>query len=211
MSKIDYPTWSVFESHNWWYMDVSFFLFSTVQLHLSTCRNSVAVPKIFQWCSLTSGIVRLLQKFSNGALSLPELRGCSEKILMVFSLSENRVAAPMLQTVPLFRRCGCFHFATPFSVFDLLCFACGPPSAFSSRLPFENRPRSPPSEKQSPQISISLLLKTIFLSKQSPNLLYFSLPFKTHLLELFIANSSPSSWGVFLSPNFILCTSKTLF
>ena len=145
------------------------------------------------WCSLTSGIVRLLQKFSNGALSLPELRGCSEKILMVFSLSENRVAAPMLQTVPLFRRCGCFHFATPFSVFDLLCFACGPPSAFSSRLPFENRPRSPPSEKQSPQISISLLLKTIFLSKQSPNLLYFSLPFKTHLLELFIANSSPSS------------------
>ena len=53
----------------------------------------------------------------------------------------------------------------------------------------------------------------LYISKQSPNLLslFFLFLSKTHLLEIFIANNSPSTWGVFLSPNFILCTRKPFF
>ena len=49
-----------------------------------------------QWCSLTLGIVWLLQKFSNGALSLPESCDCFENFPMVLSHSRNRVAAPKI-------------------------------------------------------------------------------------------------------------------
>ena len=59
-----------------------------------------------------------------------------------------------------------------------------------------------------------------FSSRQSPQkkilespifLFLFLPPYQTHSLEFFIANNSPSTWGVFLSRNFILCTEKTLF
>ena len=52
--------------------------------------------------------------------------------------------------------------------------------------------------------------KNPWISYPSFPFLFFS-PKKTHLLELSIANNSSSTWGVFLSPNFLLCIGKTLF
>ena len=46
--------------------------------------------------SLLAGIVWLFQKFSNGALSLSELCGCSENSPMVLSHSWKNVAAPKI-------------------------------------------------------------------------------------------------------------------
>ena len=46
--------------------------------------------------SLLAGIVWLFQKFSNGALSLPESCGCSENSPMVLSHSWKNVAAPKI-------------------------------------------------------------------------------------------------------------------
>ena len=73
-----------------------FFSYAGPSMVLSHSRNRVAASKIFQWCSLTPGIVRLLRKFPNGALSLPESRGCSKNFPMVLSHSQNSVAAPKI-------------------------------------------------------------------------------------------------------------------
>ena len=93
-----------------------FFSYAGPSMVLSHSRNRVAAPKIFQWCSLTPGIVWLLRKFSNGALSFLESCGCSRNFLMVLSHSRNRVAASKI-----FQWCSLTPLngaTTPFSVFQ---------------------------------------------------------------------------------------------
>ena len=113
------------------FLPMVWLFFSSVgpSMVLSHSRNRVAAPEIFQWCSFTLVIVWLLQKFSNGAISLLESCGCSENFPMVW------LSILLLNSLSIFLSHAFFPFSSSSLPFSLIYFLFSLPlSPLTSRL-----------------------------------------------------------------------------